>query len=90
MEVGFVLWMEPEVAWAAGTYEYRAMGAAVISNTDLFRPSDFRRNRRPPPASSPSCAGYFASIGQMNGFLMKQREPRPQRVTRQRTRPDTV
>ena len=82
--------MEPEVAWAAGTYEYRAMGAAVISNTDLFQASDFRRDRRPPPACSPSFAGYFASIGQINGFLLNHRDPRPRRVTRQRRRRGTV
>jgi hypothetical protein len=90
VKVGFVLWVEPELAWAAGTYEYRAMGAAVISNTDLFRASDFRRNRRPPPASSPSFAGYFASIGQINGFLLKQRKRHARRLTRQEPRRGTV
>ena len=71
--VGFVLWMQPDVAWAAGTYEYRAMGAAVISRTDLFRRADFRADRRPPPVSSPYFVGHFASIGQVNGFLLARR-----------------
>jgi hypothetical protein len=75
-DVGFVLWMGPDVAWAAGTYEYRAMGAAVISNTDLFRHADFRRGRRPPPSSSPWFVGQFASIGQVNAYLLAKRRRR--------------
>ena len=71
--VGFVLWLGPELAWAAGTHEYRPMGVAVISKTDLFRPADFRGDRRRPPGPSLSFSGYFASIGQVNAFLLAAR-----------------
>ena len=33
--VGFYLWLDRDLAWAQGTYEYRPMGTAVIS---VFRP----------------------------------------------------
>ncbi len=71
--MGFALWMEPELAIAAGTYEYRAMGVAILSETDLFRPADFRRNRRPPPVTSPTFAGHFASIAHVNAYLLARR-----------------
>lgn len=71
--MGFALWMGPELAWAAGTHEYRPMGAAVISKTDLFRRSDFRGDRQPPQPASPSFIGYFASIGHVNAFLLSGR-----------------
>lgn len=76
--MGFAVWLEPDAAWAEGTYEYRAMGAAVISNTDLFRPGDFDRERKAPPVSSPFYVGHFASIGHVNGFLLNQRRVRAQ------------
>ena len=71
--MGFALWYEPEVAWAAGTYEYRPYGTAVISNTDLFELRDFRSTRRPPPLSDASFVGYFASLGEMNQYLSERR-----------------
>ena len=74
--MGFTLWVDRELAWAAGTYEYRAMGVAVISNTDLFRGADFRAGRRAPPRSSPTYAGDFASLGHVNAFLLEQRRSR--------------
>jgi hypothetical protein len=83
--VGFTLWMEPDVAWAAGTYEYRALGVAVISITDLFRAADFRRDRRAPPVSSPSFAGQFASIEHVNAFLQARRRNPAARVQNGRT-----
>ena len=53
--------------------EYRAMGAAVVSRTDLFRPADFRGARR--LLTGPGCAfqGRFASLGQINAYLLAQR-----------------
>lgn len=72
--MGFVLWVDREVAWAAGTYEYRPSGVAVISNTDLFRAGDFRRSRRPPPDTDPSFVGYFASLGDVNEYLKDRRK----------------
>jgi hypothetical protein len=71
--VGFALWIDRDVAWAAGTYEYRAMGAAVISRTDLFRAVDFQRERRAPAAADPSFVGNFASLGQVNEHLKRAR-----------------
>jgi hypothetical protein len=73
--VGFALWLDSDQAWAAGTYEYRAMGVAVISNTDQFRTSDFQQGRRR-PAPAASYAGQFASIGQVNYFLRQRRRRR--------------
>ena len=70
--MGFALWTDRDLAWAAGTSEYRAMGAAVVSNTDLFRAADFRNNRRP-PVSSLTFAGHFASLGQVNSYLRRSR-----------------
>jgi hypothetical protein len=80
--MGFALWTEAELAWAAGTSEYRATGVAVISRTDLFRPADFRRDRRAPRGSSVEFAGHFASIGQVNAYLIRQRGKRPSRRRR--------
>jgi hypothetical protein len=77
--MGFALWTDAGLAWAAGTSEYRAMGAAVVSDTDLFRAADFWPNRRP-PASSLTFAGHFASLGQINDYLVKARG-RPRSVS---------
>jgi hypothetical protein len=74
--LGFTLWVDSELAWAAGTYEYRPFGVAVISNTDLFRLSDFRQKRPAPPARDPSFVGYFASLGEVNVYLTKRRTKR--------------
>ncbi len=71
--MGFALWLDEDLAWAAGTSEYRAMGAAVISRTDLFRPADFRGSRRLPPAPPLRYAGHFASLGQINAWLTASR-----------------
>ena len=71
--MGFSLWIDDDQAWAAGTYEYRAMGIAVISNTDLFRPADFRRDRRRRPSFMARHIGYFASLGAVNRYLSLNR-----------------
>lgn len=65
--MGFYLWLDGDLAWAQGTYEYRAMGTAVISATDLFRRRDFDPKRRPP--RSAALIGQFASLGHMNLHL---------------------
>jgi hypothetical protein len=67
--MGFHLWIDGEIAWAAGTYEYRAMGTAIISKTDKFRARDFARNRRAPSPSSPAFIGNFASMVHLNAYL---------------------
>ena len=68
--MGFYLWLEGDLAWAQGAYEYRPMGAAVISASDLFRRSDFspRRVARPPSWARP-----YASLGHLNAQLQEVR-----------------
>ncbi len=73
--MGFALWVDSDLAWAAGTSEYRAMGAAVVSRTDLFRAADFRAARRVPAALT--FAGHFASLGQINAWLLEERGASP-------------
>ena len=65
--MGFYLWLDGDLAWAQGTYEYRAMGAAVISSTDLFCPRDFDPKRHPPKFAT--LIGQFASLGHLNLHL---------------------
>lgn len=83
--MGFALWTSADLAWAAGTYEYRAMGAAVVSATDLFRAADFRPTRRP-PAASLSFSGNFASLGQINDYLKASRGARDIKAAQARLR----
>ena len=75
--MGFALWLDSDLAWAAGTYEYRALGVAVIARSQLFRERDFARGRRAPPRTAPSFVGYFASIGHLNWHLRGGRDPMP-------------
>jgi hypothetical protein len=70
--VGFYLWMDGDLAWAQGTYEYRPMGAAVISASDLFRRRDFSARRKAPVWAE--YVGQFASIGHLNHELIKRRD----------------
>jgi hypothetical protein len=69
--VGFYLWLDGDLAWAQGTYEYRPMGTAVISAKDLFRRRDFSARRKAPKWGE--YVGQFASIGHVNQELMKRR-----------------
>ena len=71
--MGFYLWLDGDLAWAEGTYEYRAMGGAVISRNDMFHPRDFSRRRKAPDTRDPSYVGQFASIGQINTRLREER-----------------
>ncbi len=71
--MGFVLWIDGDLAWAMGTHEYRPMGAAVIAVTDLFAARDFSPQRQPPLENHPGFAGRFASIGDVNGYLLRLR-----------------
>jgi hypothetical protein len=68
--VGFYLWLEGDLAWAQGAYEYRPMGAAVISTSDLFRRRDFCPRR---VAHPPSWARQYASLGHLNAQLQELR-----------------
>ena|SRR6266498_3740741 len=72
-EMGFQLWIDGDLAWAQGTYEYRPMGVAVISTSDLFRRRDFRPRRRVPTGLRTAYAGHFASIGHLNAWLIAAR-----------------
>jgi len=72
--VGFQLWIDDELAWAQGTYEYRPMGSAVISASDLFRRRDFSGRRKFQPPLSARYAGQFASLGHLNQHLLKRRK----------------
>lgn len=71
--MGFYLWLEGDLAWAQGTYEYRPMGTAVISATDLFRRRDFDVRRPPPARSTARLVGEFASLGHLNAQLRSRR-----------------
>jgi hypothetical protein len=75
--MGFYLWVDEQLAWAQGTYEYRPMGAAVISRSDLFRRRDFSPRRPPRPPRSARFAGQFASLGHLNQHLLQTRESHP-------------
>jgi hypothetical protein len=74
-QVGFYLWFDEQLAWAQGTYEYRPMGTAVISRTDLFRRRDFTARRPPKAPRTAQFAGQFASLGHVNQHLRGQRRP---------------
>jgi hypothetical protein len=70
--MGFALWTANGLAWAQGTHEYKPMGAAVISATDLFRARDFNSGREVPERLA-DYVGLFASIGDVNDWLLKRR-----------------
>ena len=71
---GFYLWLDDELAWAQGTYEYRPMGTTVISASDLFRRRDFDPRRKVrAPGPSAEFVGQFASLGHLNAQLQKRR-----------------
>jgi hypothetical protein len=70
--VGFALWTADGLAWAQGTHEYKPMGVAVISATDLFRQRDFHPGRSAPGGGA-GYVGLFASIVDLNDWLQKGR-----------------
>jgi hypothetical protein len=74
--MGFYLWLDRDVAWAQGSYEYRPMGAAVVAASDLFTNRDFDSARKVnlPPAAR--YLGQYASLGQVNGILQALRRCR--------------
>lgn len=71
--MGFILWVDEEYAWAQGTYEYRAMGTAVIAASDLFHARDFSPRRRAPATRDRRMQGWFASLGAVNQHLLARR-----------------
>jgi len=74
--VGFYLWLDGDLAWAQGTYEYRPMGTAVISISDLFRRRDFSPHRKVQAPREAEFAGQFASLGHLNTQLQERRKQR--------------
>ena len=70
--MGFALWKSDALVWAQGTHEYKPMGVAVISATDLFRTRDFDPARQVPEKCA-SRVGLFASLVDLNDWLEKQR-----------------
>ena len=77
--MGFYLWLDENLAWAQGTYEYRPMGSAVIARSDLFRRRDFSSRRKVAPPRCAEFAGQFASLGHLNAQLKKGRVGRGSR-----------
>ena len=71
--MGFALWIENDVAWAQGTHEYRPMGIAIIGSRTVFSSRDFRPQGAAPSHDHHSYVGLFASIGEMNDFLLRNR-----------------
>ena len=80
--MGFYLWLDEELAWAQGTYEYRPMGTAVIAACDLFRRRDFDTRSKARPPRTAEFAGQFASLGHLNQELKARRRGRRQRTAR--------
>ncbi len=72
--MGFYLWVDDNLAWAQGTYEYRPMGTAVISVSDLFRRRDFDPRRKVHPPRGAEFVGQFASLGHLNQQLQARRQ----------------
>jgi hypothetical protein len=71
--MGFELWIDGDLAWARGTYEYRPMGAAVIAVSDLFRARDFHPLRRVRLQADSGYIGQFPSVGALNYHLRRRR-----------------
>lgn len=71
--MGFAVWLTDETAWAQGTHEYKPMGAAVIARSTLFRPRDFSPKRRSPRRNAEGFAGLFASLEDVNRYLVRTR-----------------
>jgi hypothetical protein len=67
--MGFALWVKDGVARAEGTHEYRPMGIAIISATDLFQARDFKPRRSQVELPYRDFAGYFASLNHLNHYL---------------------
>jgi hypothetical protein len=74
--MGFYLWLDDQLAWAQGTYEYRPMGTAVIASTDLFRRRDFDARGKTRAPREAAFLGQYASLGQINAELRQRRRAR--------------
>ena len=74
--MGFELYISGGIARAEGTHEYRPMGSAVISVTDLFRARDFNPRRPGTKDRGNHFAGFFASLVDLNDYLQRSRRAR--------------
>ena len=83
--MGFYLWLDPDVAWAQGSYEYRPMGAAVVAASDLFTHRDFDSARKVSLPPGARYLGQYASLGQVNGVLQGLRRRGSQGALRARS-----
>jgi hypothetical protein len=71
--MGYALWTDGDTLLAQGKHEYRPYGQAFAAAGDLFRERLFRRG----PQSIPDgfdFVGYFASLGDLNDFLVVNRQ----------------
>lgn len=84
--MGYALWLTGDTAWAQGTHEYKPMGAAVIARNSLFRSRDFSSNRRPPRRNADGFAGLFASLEDVNRYLVRRRS----QAEKKKSRPSQV
>lgn len=87
--MGFALWVDRELAWAQGTHEYRPMGVAVIHSGGVFTGRDFRRSLRAPGRMDPRFAGFFASLGELNAWLLQRRQRSSRGLKKNRRRTPT-
>lgn len=71
--MGFALWLADDVLWAQGTHEYKPMGAAVIAASNIFRARDFSPRRKAPRRHADGFAGFFASLEDVNRYLLRRR-----------------
>jgi hypothetical protein len=78
--MGFALWVNGGLACARGTHEYKPMGIAIISATDLFRGRDFRPPRAAPAFPETSYVGLFASLVDVNHWLKRRNRAATWRV----------
>ena len=82
--MGFAVWINNDLAWAQGTHEYQPMGVAVIAVTDLFTDRSFSRRRKAPLRNEANFAGLFASLGEVNGWLVRRRSQTRKKIFRSR------
>jgi hypothetical protein len=71
--MGFALFVDRETVWAEGTHEYRPMGVAVVSITDLIMARDFTPARKVPLREDIRFAGFFGSLVDVNDYLKARR-----------------
>ncbi|MGQ9917572.1 MAG: hypothetical protein ACUVS7_09175 [Bryobacteraceae bacterium] len=84
--MGFAVWTDGELVWAQGTHEYRPMGAAVIHAGGVFTARDFRPALRAPERLDPRFSGFFASLGEVNAWLIQRRKSGASRQSQKKFR----